>query len=76
MHRPITMLWITSAGGNGDPAILRRWSSGLKLDLPSRVAATHMLARMRDPPGGAPGVERAETHDRTRVVGSLRAQNF
>ena len=43
---PIPVVWTTNAIGNVDPAILRRMSFVLKLDLPSRAAASRMLARV------------------------------
>ena len=43
---PVPVVWTTNAIGNVDPAILRRMSFVLKLDLPSRAAAARMLARV------------------------------
>lgn len=43
---PVPVVWTTNAIGNVDPAILRRMSFVLKLDLPSRAAAACMLARV------------------------------
>ncbi|HEX8555278.1 MAG TPA: AAA family ATPase, partial [Sphingomonas sp.] len=43
---PVPVIWTTNAIGNVDPAILRRMSFVLKLDLPSRAAAARMLARV------------------------------
>lgn len=43
---PVPVIWTTNAIGNVDPAILRRMSFVLKLDLPSRAAALRMLARV------------------------------
>lgn len=43
---PVPVVWTTNAIGNIDPAILRRMSFVLKLDLPSRAAAARMLARV------------------------------
>lgn len=48
------VLWTTNAIDNVDPAILRRMSFVLKLDLPSRSAALRMLSRIA-------GEERVET---------------
>jgi hypothetical protein len=43
---PLPVVWTTNAIGNVDPAILRRMSFVLKLDLPSRAAAARMLTRI------------------------------
>lgn len=43
---PVPVVWTTNAIGNVDPAILRRMSFVLKLDMPSRAAAARMLARV------------------------------
>jgi len=40
---PVPVIWTTNAIGNVDPAILRRMSHVLKLDLPSRGTALRML---------------------------------
>ncbi len=45
---PLPVIWTTNALGNVDPAILRRMSFVLKLDLPSRSAGRRMLARVSD----------------------------
>ena len=50
---PVPVLWTTNAIGNVDPAILRRMSFVLKLDLPSRAASMRMLARIADEEGVA-----------------------
>ncbi|MET0308373.1 MAG: AAA family ATPase [Sphingomonas sp.] len=54
---PVPVLWTTNAIGNVDPAILRRMSFVLKLDLPSRAAAQRMLARIAGEEGVAPGAD-------------------
>jgi transitional endoplasmic reticulum ATPase len=51
----VPVLWTTNAIGNVDPAILRRMSHVLKLDLPSRGAGQRMLARVAADEGVAPG---------------------
>ena len=40
---PVPVIWTTNTIGNVDPAILRRMSHVLKLDLPSRATALRML---------------------------------
>lgn len=42
----VPVIWTTNAIGNVDPAILRRMSFVMKLDLPSRRAGEQMLARI------------------------------
>jgi SpoVK/Ycf46/Vps4 family AAA+-type ATPase len=42
----VPVIWTTNAIGNIDPAILRRMSFVLKLDLPSPAVARRMLARV------------------------------
>lgn len=48
---PVPVLWTTNAIDNVDPAILRRMSYVLKLDLPSRSAAQRMLSRIVEEEG-------------------------
>jgi SpoVK/Ycf46/Vps4 family AAA+-type ATPase len=48
---PVPVLWTTNAIDNVDPAILRRMSFVLKLDLPSRSAAQRMLSRIASDEG-------------------------
>ena len=57
---PVPVVWTTNAIGNVDPAILRRMSFVLKLDLPSRAAAARMLARIAEEEGveGGTGLDR------------------
>ncbi len=43
---PVPVIWTTNAIGNVDPAMLRRMSFVLKLDLPSRATALRMLAHV------------------------------
>ena len=57
---PVPVVWTTNAIGNVDPAILRRMSFVLKLDLPSRAAAARMLARI----AGEEGVVTGDGFDR------------
>jgi len=49
------VIWITNAVGNIDDAILRRMSFILKLDLPPRRAAQHMLKRIANDEDTSPG---------------------
>jgi len=44
----VPVIWTTNAIGNVDPAILRRMSYVLHLDLPSHAAGQSMLARIAD----------------------------
>lgn len=53
----VPVIWTTNAIGNVDPAILRRMSYVLKLDLPSRSVAMQMLERVGAEEGVAPGTE-------------------
>jgi SpoVK/Ycf46/Vps4 family AAA+-type ATPase len=43
---PVPVIWTTNAIGNVDPAILRRMSYVLKLDLPGRETALRMLSHV------------------------------
>lgn len=52
---PVPVIWTTNAIGNVDPAILRRMSYIMKLDLPSRAAAMRMLDRVAAEECVAPG---------------------
>ena len=54
---PVPVIWTTNAIGNVDPAILRRMSYVLKLDLPSRGVALQMLERVAEAEGVAPSSE-------------------
>lgn len=54
---PVPVIWTTNAIGNVDPAILRRMSFVLKLDLPSRGVALQMLDRVAEAEGVTPGTE-------------------
>lgn len=54
---PVPVIWTTNAIGNIDPAMLRRMSFVLKLDLPSRRAAERMLKRVADSEQTAPGAK-------------------
>jgi AAA+ superfamily predicted ATPase len=54
---PVPVIWTTNAIGNVDPAVLRRMSFVLKLDLPSRAAASRMLARIAAEEGVDVGVD-------------------
>lgn len=56
----VPVIWTSNAIGNVDAAILRRMSFVLKLDLPSRAAATRMLARIAAEEGvtADPGFDR------------------
>ncbi len=56
----VPVVWTTNAIGNVDPAILRRMSFVLKLDLPSRAATMRMLERI----AGEEGVEAGHQFDR------------
>ncbi|MEO1729548.1 MAG: AAA family ATPase [Pseudomonadota bacterium] len=51
------VIWTTNTIGNVDPAILRRMSYVLKLDLPSRATAMRMLERIGAQEGVTPGEE-------------------
>ena len=51
---PVPVIWTTNAIGNVDPAILRRMSYVLKLDLPSRATALRMLERVAMEEGVTP----------------------
>ena len=51
---PVPVIWTTNAIDNVDPAILRRMSFVLKLDLPSRAAAQRILARIAHEEGVEP----------------------
>ncbi|WP_294211953.1 AAA family ATPase [uncultured Sphingomonas sp.] len=52
---PVPVIWTTNAIGNVDAAILRRMSFVLRLDLPSRAAATTMLNRVAQEERVTPG---------------------
>ena len=52
---PAPVIWITNAIDNVDPAILRRMSFVLKLDVPPRSAALRMLDRVAADEGVSPG---------------------
>lgn len=52
---PVPVIWTTNAIGNVDPAMLRRMSFVLKLDLPSRATALRMLAHVAGEEGVAVG---------------------
>lgn len=61
---PTPVIWTTNVIGNVDPAILRRMSYVLKLDLPSRAAAMRMLERIAKQEGVAPGKDWGQLIDR------------
>jgi len=52
---PVPVIWVTNAIHNVDPAILRRMSFVLKLDVPPRSAALRMLDRVAADEGVLPG---------------------
>jgi len=52
---PVPVIWTTNAIRNVDPAILRRMSFVLKLDVPPRSAALRMLDRVSADEGVTPG---------------------
>lgn len=52
---PVPVIWTTNAIGNIDPAILRRMSHVLKLDLPPRSVALRMLDHVAGEEGVVPG---------------------
>ncbi|SFG38602.1 AAA+-type ATPase, SpoVK/Ycf46/Vps4 family [Novosphingobium sp. CF614] len=52
---PVPVIWTTNAIGNVDPAILRRMSHVLKLDLPSRNTAMRMLDHVAREEAVTPG---------------------
>jgi len=52
---PVPVIWTTNAIGNVDPAILRRMSHVLKLDLPSRGTAMRMLDHVAREEAVTPG---------------------
>lgn len=54
---PVPVIWTTNAIRNIDPAILRRMSFVLKLDVPPRSAALRMLDRVSADEGVTPGSE-------------------
>ena len=54
---PVPVIWTTNAIGNVDPAILRRMSFVLKLDLPSRGVALQMLDRVAEAEGVSPSAD-------------------
>lgn len=52
---PVPVIWTTNAIGNVDPAILRRMSHVLKIDLPTRKVALRMLDHVAQEEGVTPG---------------------
>lgn len=52
---PVPVIWTTNTIANVDPAILRRMSFVLKLDLPSRATAMRMLGHVSNEEGVSPG---------------------
>ena len=52
---PVPVIWTTNTIANVDPAILRRMSFVLKLDLPSRETAMRMLDHVSAEEGTRPG---------------------
>lgn len=52
---PVPVIWTTNVIGNIDPAILRRMSHVLKLDLPPRSVAMRMLDHVAGEEGVVPG---------------------
>lgn len=58
--------------GNVDPAILRRMSFVLKLDLPSRAAAARMLARVAAEEGVNANVNFDRLLDAAPEISTLR----
>ncbi|MBB6124909.1 SpoVK/Ycf46/Vps4 family AAA+-type ATPase [Sphingobium subterraneum] len=52
---PVPVIWTTNAIGNVDPAILRRMSHILKLDLPSKSTAMRMLCHVAQEEAVTPG---------------------
>jgi AAA+ superfamily predicted ATPase len=52
---PVPVIWTTNAIGNVDPAILRRMSHVLKIDLPTRKVALRMLDQVAHEEGVKPG---------------------
>ena len=52
---PVPVIWTTNAIRNVDPAILRRMSFVLKLDVPPRSAALRILERVSADEGVTPG---------------------
>jgi len=54
---PVPIIWTTNAVDNIDPAILRRMSFVLKLDLPPRSAALRILDRVAADEGVMPGAD-------------------
>lgn len=57
---PVPVIWTTNALGNIDPAILRRMSHVLKLDLPSRATAMRIYERIAREEGVASDAKLAE----------------
>ena len=57
---PVPVLWTTNAIGNVDPAIVRRMSHVLKMDLPSQATALRMLEHVAGEEGVVPGTSLAE----------------
>jgi SpoVK/Ycf46/Vps4 family AAA+-type ATPase len=51
---PVPVIWVTNAIGNVDPAILRRMSHVLRMDLPSRDTALGMLRHVAGEEGVVP----------------------
>ncbi|HMI18829.1 MAG TPA: AAA family ATPase [Sphingomonas sp.] len=54
-NNAVPIIWTSNAIGNVDPAILRRMSFVLKLDLPTPAAARRMLDRIATDEGVVPG---------------------
>jgi SpoVK/Ycf46/Vps4 family AAA+-type ATPase len=54
-NNAVPIVWTSNAIGNVDPAILRRMSFVLKLDLPTPAAARRMLDRIAGDEGVVPG---------------------
>ena len=61
---PVPTIWTTNAIGNLDPAILRRMSYVLKLDVPTRSAAARMCGRIAREEGIGDDTELAALIDR------------
>ncbi|ESQ81864.1 hypothetical protein AEAC466_20080 [Asticcacaulis sp. AC466] len=65
------VIWVTNAVGNLDPAILRRMSFILRLDLPPRRVAHRILARIAGDEGGQPGAAIGQLVDQAPETASV-----
>lgn len=68
---PVPVIWTTNAISNVDPAILRRMSFVLKLDLPSRDTAMRIFGHVAHEEGVAAGAEWSQLLEQSPEAASV-----